>query len=37
MLQSAGVHLACYLHRTIAMGFVLQFCEKKSDYRGKAV
>jgi polar amino acid transport system substrate-binding protein len=37
MLQSAGVHLACYLHRTIAMGFVLQFHEKKSDYRRKAV
>jgi len=37
MLQSADVHLARYLHRPIAVGFVLQFHEKKSDYRRKAV
>ncbi|EGE56518.1 hypothetical protein RHECNPAF_6420065 [Rhizobium etli CNPAF512] len=37
MLQSAPVHLACYLHRTIAREFLLQFHEKKSDYRRKAV
>jgi polar amino acid transport system substrate-binding protein len=32
-----GSHAGCRLQRTIAAGFLLQFCEKRFDYRRKTV